>query len=402
MLKPWKTLDTGIRGREHDTRKHGLKPDVYFTLRFYVDGKRKEEGLGWSSEGWTLAKARAELARLKEAKRTGQGETSLGEKRAKAQQEKEAEKNKPTIARLLAIYQAQKGKYANRPTDNANFKHFPELHNRLPETIKTHEVAKIATTMQEAGKTPQTIKNAIELLRRLVNFGVKQELIERPTGLRFELPKTDNMKTEVLTPEQAKALLNALDADPDQNLASMVRLAMTTGMRRGALFGLQWQDLDFQKGHITLRGEEAKSGRTTTIPMTAAARAVLEAIKPLGSSYLFPSPITGGKRTECRAFLKRIRKAAALPEDFRPLHGLRHNYASWLASSGKVDLFTLQRLMTHGSPQMTQRYAHLADEAVKRAASVIDDCMDLAVNATPATPAQQDEASGILPFKRKK
>jgi integrase len=61
-----------------------------------------------------------------------------------------------------------------------------------------------------------------------------------------------------------------------------------------------------------------------------------------------------------------------LPDDFRPLHGLRHTFASWLASSGEVDLYTLQRLLTHNSPQMTQRYAHLADEALQRAAAVAD------------------------------
>ncbi len=93
--------------------------------------------------------------------------------------------------------------------------------------------------------------------------------------------------------------------------------------------------------------------------MAAAAKSVLENIKPLGSAYVFPSPINNGKRTECRALLKRIKQAANLPYDFRPLHGLRHTYASWLASSSKVDLFTLQRLMTHESPAMTQRVMHI-------------------------------------------
>jgi len=54
-----------------------------------------------------------------------------------------------------------------------------------------------------------------------------------------------------------------------------------------------------------------------------------------------------------------IKKAAGLPKDFRALHGLRHVYASMLASSGQVDLYTIQKLLTHKSPAMTQRYAHL-------------------------------------------
>ena len=59
-----------------------------------------------------------------------------------------------------------------------------------------------------------------------------------------------------------------------------------------------------------------------------------------------------------------------LPKDFRPLHGLRHVYASMLASSGQVDMYTLQKLLTHKDPKMTQRYAHLRDDALKRASNL--------------------------------
>ena len=59
------------------------------------------------------------------------------------------------------------------------------------------------------------------------------------------------------------------------------------------------------------------------------------------------------------------------------MHGLRHAYASMLISSGQVDLYTLQKLLTHESPAMTQRYSHLRDEALRKAASVINDCLDI-------------------------
>ena len=385
MASEWQKLDEGIRARVHPTRKHGVKPDLYFVLRFTVDGKKKQEALGWASEGWTLAKARAELAKLKEAARTGNGPTTLQEKRAQAQAVRETERNKPTIAKLWDIYQAAKGQYASFITDRASFHHVAELHNRQPETIRTHEITAISKRLEAQGLAPQTVKNALELLRRLINFGAKQELFIQPAGLRFTMPKVDNQKTECLTPEQGRALIDALDNAKDQNLASLVRLALATGMRRGALLALQWDDLDFRTGHITLRGESAKSGKTSQIPMTAAARGILAGIERTPSPYVFPGK-DGGKRVEIRRFLNAIRKEAGLPADFRPLHGLRHTYASWLASSGKVDLFTLQKLMTHGSPQMTQRYAHLADEAMKRAASVIDECLNLAANAEPARP----------------
>jgi integrase len=68
--------------------------------------------------------------------------------------------------------------------------------------------------------------------------------------------------------------------------------------------------------------------------------------------------------------VRKIKEAAGLPDDFRPLHGLRHAYASMMASSGEVGMYTLQKLMTHKDPKMTQRYAHLRDEALKRASEV--------------------------------
>jgi integrase len=45
-------------------------------------------------------------------------------------------------------------------------------------------------------------------------------------------------------------------------------------------------------------------------------------------------------------------------------------YASILASSGEVDMYTIQKLMTHKSPQMTQRYAHLRDETLQKASDL--------------------------------
>ncbi len=413
MTTTWKNLATGIRAREHPSRKHGLKPDLYYVLRYRVDGQAKQEALGWSSEGWTLTKARAELAKLKEAQRTGQNDVTLQARRDSARVKREEEEALYTIASLWEIYsQALEG----RSCLNADMSRIGIILHRFgrlrPDQIRTAHVDAMRRDLEAQGKSPQTVKHTLALLRRIIRYGAQHGLCPMPdiSRLYFNLPKVDNQKTECLTQEQATSLFAALDADHNQNLANMVRLALATGMRRGALLGLQWQDLDFQRGHITLRGEEAKNGKTCTIPMTATARDILLNISPQDSPYLFPGK-NGGKRIEVRRFMTRIRKIANLPKDFRPLHGLRHTYASWLASSGKVDLFTLQKLLTHGSPQMTQRYAHLADEAVKRAASVIDECLDMYVvndnnPIVQKNDSQKKSTCGIIkakviPFRRK-
>ena len=80
--------------------------------------------------------------------------------------------------------------------------------------------------------------------------------------------------------------------------------------------------------------------------------------------------------------MNKIKKAAGLPKDFRPLHGLRHFFASMLASSGEVDMYVLQKLLTHKSPQMTQRYAHLRDEALKKAAGLAGSTIDHAASGS--------------------
>lgn len=101
--------------------------------------------------------------------------------------------------------------------------------------------------------------------------------------------------------------------------------------------------------------------------------------RTVNSPFVFPG--RGGKqRIEFRRPINRIRQRAGLPKDFRPLHGLRHTYASRLASSGQVDLYTLQKLLTHKSPAMTQRYAHLRDEALHRASDLAGEIISQAVN----------------------
>ena len=79
--------------------------------------------------------------------------------------------------------------------------------------------------------------------------------------------------------------------------------------------------------------------------------------------------------------MNRIKNQAGLPKDFRALHGLRHFFASTLAFSG-VDLFTIQKLLTHQSPQMTVRYSHMRDQALRRASDLAGDLIGQAMNGS--------------------
>jgi integrase len=231
------------------------------------------------------------------------------------------------------------------------------------------DLDRLRLRLQNDGK-PTTAVRVLELLRRTINFGVKRNLVE-PLKFKVALPRLNNETTEDLNPKQLGCLLKALDEDFDQAAANLMRLALYTGMRRGELLGLAWDAVDFERGFITIR--DPKGGKDQTIPLNAAARKVLEGGHgDPESPWVFPGRYEGKHATEMKKSIDRIRKAAGLPEGFRPVHGLRHVYASMLASSGQVDMYTLQKLLTHKSPMMTQRYAHLRDETLQRAAGVAD------------------------------
>jgi integrase len=139
------------------------------------------------------------------------------------------------------------------------------------------------------------------------------------------------------------------------------------------MFNLKWEDIDFQRGFIHIRNP--KGGRDQTIPLNDATRELLLNHPRTNSPYVFPGR-GGAKRTDIKKQVNRIKQTAGLPKDFRALHGLRHTYASMLASSGQVDMYTLQKLLTHKSPLMTQRYAHLRDEALKKASNLAGDLIE--------------------------
>lgn len=296
-------------------------------------------------------------------------------KRAKDQAAKDADAGRWTIAKLWKEYRsANEDKTRIAVTDDYRFKQYIEgpFGKKTPSEIDPLSIDRLRVKMSKKRK-PATVHNTIELLRRIINYGVNRNLCP-PLPFKLELPKLNNHRTEDLTPDQLQDLLDAIEKDKHPVAGPMMLCALYTGMRRGEMFKLEWSDLDFERGFILLR--DPKGGKNQSIPMNSQARKLLESM-PRICQYVFAGrPDKNGNyapRTRIADQVNRIKKAAGLPKDFRALHGLRHVYASMLASSGKVDMYTLQKLMTHKSADMTQRYAHLRDESLTRAGQVVDD-----------------------------
>lgn len=396
----WFTIERCIRGRKHLTRRHGVKYDLYFALRHTFRGTLHDEGEGWASKGMTLEKARADLSIIKEGQRTGKGPFTLQElrerefrKRAEEERERQAAASRKTLAMVWEEYQKENSHKKGLRTDRYIYKLIDPLQNKFPAEIVNDDIDKMVAGLKKSGKSEQTWVHALELVRRLLNYGERKGWFSKPPKfqLSIKIPKIDNIKMEYLTKEQQLRLKEGLDADPDQEMANLMRLALITGMRRNALLGLQWTDINFQKKYIELRGQTAKNGTTMCIPLSRTAEEIFSCLSRTDSPYVFPGK-NGGQRVETRAFIKRIKKY--LPAGFRPMHGLRQTFATEMISSGEVDLYTLQKLLTQKSGEVTRRYAFLTDAAMKRAASVADNVLEHVFHESSA---QKEEKSDREP-----
>ena len=323
------------------------------------------------ADDMTPARAAGIRAERVEGKRLSRKEI-----RQKKDDQKKAEAGRWTIKKLWDVYKSSRAKNKGLKTDKSRYKNYlePVFGKKEPKAIVALDIERLKRKLQK-DLSPQTVKHILNLLTWIINYGVKNNLC---TDIPFKIrkPSVNNLKTEDLNPDQISILMEAIEKDTHAFAGKIMKLALYTGMRRGEMFKLQWADIDFDRGFISLR--DPKGGPDQKIPINDAAQDLLQNHPRSDSPYVFPG--RGGKQlTNINKPVNKIKKKAKLPEDFRPLHGLRHVYASMLASSGKVDMYTLQKLLTHKNPQMTQRYAHLRDETLKNASNLAGDLIGQAV-----------------------
>lgn len=355
-------LGEGARGLER----------IYY-IRYRRNGKMIEEKAGRQYQN-DMTPARASEMR---SRRIDRRETPNREKRKEQLRAKEEAIGKWTIDRLWKAYKEGNPDMKGVLTDEYRYgKHLKNsFGDKVPDEILQLEVDRLRITLGKTRK-PQTVKHVLNLLDRIINYALKKGLIAQ--GLRFKIqkPVVQNIKTEDLSDDQIRALLDAIAKDDNIQVGAMLKLALFTGMRRSEIFKLRRDDLDFRRDLITIR--DPKGGKDAIIPMNPQARELLENHPEGKGALVFPTD-DGHQRQTVQNQVRRIREAAGLPKDFRPFHGLRHVFASMLATSGQVDMYLLQRLLTHKSPQMTQRYAALRNEALNRAAAVAGDLIGAAM-----------------------
>lgn len=199
---------------------------------------------------------------------------------------------------------------------------------------------------------------------------------------------------DILTPEEVNVLLTLL---PDY-ARTMVVVAAVTGLRRGELVGLRWEDVDFEKGRIQVRrslvdqiaGEPKTETSKRPVPLEPALASALSSwrqktpyTKP--GDWVFASPYDlGAKPYWPSTVLQKVIQPAAREAGILKRvgwHTFRRTTATWLLANGET-IKTAQELMRHASPAMTLGvYAQAIDDDKRVAQGRISSMLGLTTEA---------------------
>lgn len=248
---------------------------------------------------------------------------------------------------------------------------------------KTKELAQAKLEKAVGKPTEETIsKRSVDIciarLKRMFNLCVDWGLLPANPAARVRLFREDRRRVRYLSDDEEASLLDACTPQ----LRRVVLFALHTGMRRGEILGLRWQDVDFKNEVAMIPAERAKGKRNRFIPLNSVAMDVLKELPhSLDRNALVFRNSEGGEWDRLRKHWEYAVFAAGL-EDFR-FHDLRHTYASRLVMAG-IDLAVLRELLGHRDFEMTLRYAHLAPSRLKSAVTVLVPKLQLSCNPSRA------------------
>ena len=340
--------------------------DQTFYIRYKREGKLIEERAGRKKQGMTSAKAN----KIRAERISGKTESNV-EKRKRNQ----TQARRFNLDDLWEEYLKIKKDHVKAvSTDLSRYKnHISEIFGKkFPDEIHPLDIDRFSSEMSKT-RSPKTVSNILELLRRIINFGISKQLCP-PISLKIRLPSVDNQRIEVLTDEQFSNLNEVWEEYPDQHIVNMHKLIAWTGMRPSESCRLKWEDIDLELG--ILSKINTKSGKTVQLRLSKTVKQILESQKTLlqkeapgmaDSEFVFPRK--DGKKREPNSWLKNVREicnSAEIPGTFRPNYCLRDTIATTMLSNGaSVDEVGYQLGHEPGSPMM-KRYARFVTEAQQR------------------------------------
>lgn len=313
-----------------------------------------------------------------------------------------------TVAQWMDVWFENYAKIKVRPSSHQTYKGYIENHikpnigsvplNKLSslqlqklykKLLTGGRVERIEAKTQPKGLSPKTVRNINQVISSAMDFAKSQKLITVNPTDGCALPKLEHQEMKTLPVEQLTSFLREAR---ESGVFEMYYIELATGLRRGELLGLKWEDVDLKNGSLRVQRQVARingeiveaplktKNSYRTLPLSADAVEVLkeQRKKNSGSPYVFSSP-TGGPISPDSVLhmLHRVLKRAGLPKV--RFHDLRHTFAT-LALQNGVDIKTVSGMLGHFSAGFTlDTYAHVTTAAQREAAKTMGSVLSAAV-----------------------
>jgi integrase len=276
---------------------------------------------------------------------------------------------------------------------------FPYFLDKQLDVITAYEIERWRSEKTKAKMKPATINSYVNPLKGAMSRAVEWGIIDSHDLHRVKALKVDNSRIRFLDKKEEAALRTTLKIrdkrikDERENgnqfrqqrsypllpelrdyhfadhLEPLVLLAMNTGMRKGELLNLRWENVDLINNVVTIKAENAKSGKTRHVPLNNESKQTLVGWQKdtREQGYVFEGELNKAITDVKKAWANLLIEAKISAFNF---HDLRHHFASKLVMAG-VDLNTVRELLGHANLDMTIRYAHLAPEHKAAAVNLI-------------------------------
>jgi integrase len=345
-----------------------------FVAQAYVARRKRRITIGMSPD-MSLTKARIEGAQVLAAMRRGVDPTADQKARLRA-----AAAQSITIRELSERWLTEFVIPKLKPRTVADYKELLALH--ILPTLGNLTVAEIDRDHIERRhvdmkKTPRRANYTIATIKALLSFAVRHALRASNPAAGIA-PYREQKRERFLSEQEVGAAAEAItQAESDGVIgplaATGLRLALFTGARSGEITAIRWEHIDWERRLIRL--PDSKTNEPRTIHLSNAAVEVLRTTPHVGPFVVAGARPGTAYKNLTRAWA-RARKYAGL-NDVR-LHDLRHSYASLAAGRG-VSLHMIGKLLGHKDPATTQRYAHLARDAVQAVNDELGAAMQAAI-----------------------
>ena len=386
MARKWiKTESLGVYYREHPTRTYGIGKDRYYALFYKHEGKTRCEVLGWASEKWTEGKASEVMTKLRENRSYGTGPQTVAELNERIKETREAEERaKAEKAKQLITLNdywhqhyydfGKRSKKANSfEKEESHFKHWlnPNLGDKPIASISITDWDNLMRLFDKANLKPRSKEYISGTLRRIMKHARDRGItVYIPSGRQIgATTPTDNRRMRVITPEEQKDILEALQRI-NEPAYRLTYFAFLTGCRSSEAARLRWDHIDLESmpGSITFRDTKNKEMRTVAISQQL--RRFLEGVFPRDSkSLVFPRE-DGKQYREAPTTFALVVEQLKLNEgrdeyDRVSFHNIRHTVATRLAP--RLDLRSLMDVMGWKVVAMAARYIKSSEQAKREA-----------------------------------